>query len=136
MAAGTHTLTAHRSAKPNPLGEIETGWVGSDEDGTVPTLVISFPYDCELLSLFTDAVDSATAEYNITLVDANGFDRLQGVGADRHTTNAEEVAVFFASTSMHPTVRAGESLTLTLADNSDTSSSGVIIVRYRALANV
>jgi hypothetical protein len=136
MAAGTHTLTASRSAKPNPLGEIETGWVGSTDDGTVPTLAVTFPCDCELLSLFTDAVASATDDYDITALDANGIDRLQGVGADRDTVNPEEAQIVFASTSLHPTVRSGESLTVTLANNSDTSSSGVIIIRYRALANV
>ena len=136
MAAGTHVLTANRVAKPNPLGEIETAWVGSDADGTVPALTVSFPYDCELLSLYTDATATATDNYDITGLDANGIDRLQGVGVDRDTTNKEEVPIFFASTGMHPTVRSGETLAITLANNSDTSSAGVIIIRYRALPNV
>ena len=136
MAAGTHTLTEHRVPKPNPLGEIETAWVGSTDDGTVPTLSVTFPYDSELLSIFTDAIASAQDNYDITLVDANSFDRLQGSGADRDTVNPEEAAIVFASTSIHPVVRSGEAMALTLGGNNDTSSSGTIIIRYRALPQV
>ena len=136
MAAGTHTLTAHRGAFPNPIGEVETAWVGSTDDGTVPTLVVTFPYDCELLSIFTDAVLSAQDNYDITAVDSNGIDRLQGCGADRDTVNPEEATIVFTSTSIHPVVRGGEALTITLAGNNDTSSSGVTIIRYRAFGHI
>lgn len=136
MAAGTQTLTAHRAAKPNPLGEIETAWVGSTDDGTVPVLAVTFPYDCELLSIYTDAVASAQDNYDITLVDVNGIDRLQACGENRDTVNKEEAAIVFASSILHPTVRGGEAFDVTLGGNNDTSSSGVIIIRYRALANV
>ena len=136
MAAGTHVLTAHRGAFPNAIGEVESTWVGDTTNGTVPTLVVTFPYDCELESLATTISASATADYDITAVDANGLDRLRSCGLNRHTTAAEEVPIVFASTSIHPIVRGGEALTITLANNSDTSSGGKIIIRYRAIPKV
>lgn len=136
MAGSSHTLTVHRSAKPNPLGEIQTGWVGDDATGAVPNLNVTFPYDCELLSVFTKTILSATNLWDLTLVDANSFDRLQGVAMNRDTVAAQEVPVVFSGTALHPTVRSGETMALTIGGNSDTTSSGTIIIRYRALANV
>ena len=134
MAGSAHTLTSHTVPYPGAIGEITTAWTADDADGTVPTLAVTFPYDCLLYSILTNPGSTApTDNYDITAVDANSQDRLQTVGSNRDTANTEEAVIVYASTSIHPIVRGGDTLTITLAGNSVNSATGVIVLRYVAL---
>lgn len=66
-----------------------------------------------------------TANYDITLVDGDGLDRLQGVGLNRHTTSSEQAPVVYTGTSVNPPVGFDETLTLTFENN--TVNSAVVV---------
>jgi len=117
------------------IGEIATAWTADDADGSIPTLAVDIPYDSELHSITTDpGTPAPTASYDITLIDSDGIDRAQSVGLDRHTTNSEEALIVFSGTGIHPIVRSGERLTITVTNNIVNSATGVIVIRYRAFA--
>lgn len=132
MAGSSHTLT---SQDPHgTIREILTSWVGDDTTGAVPTLSVSFGSDVELLELETNPGSTApTTLYDITALDVAGFDRLQGVGADRSATVTENEVIIFSSTSIHPVLKAGASLTLTIANQAVNDAIGTILIRVRAL---
>ena len=135
MAGSAHTLTSHSPPFPGAIGEITTAWTADDADGSIPTLAVTFPYDCELRSILTNPGTTApTDNYDITAVDSNSQDRLQSVGANRDTANTEEANIVYASTSIHPIVRGGDTLTITPTGNIVNSATGVIVIRYRAFA--
>lgn len=90
------------------------------------------PFSGKLLALRTNPGATApTDNYDITLVDADGVDRLQGVGGNRSTTNSQEVAIVYSGTTIHPAC-AWEKLTLTLANNAVNSAVTVITLVYEA----
>lgn len=86
----------------------------------------------KLLALRTNPGSTAPQDnYDITLVDGDGVDRLQGVGANRSTTNSQEVAVVYSGTAIHPAC-SHETLTLTLANNNVNSAVTVVTLIYEA----
>ena len=86
-----------------------------------------------LLALHTNPGATApTDNYNITLIDGDGMDRLQGVGANRDTANSEQVPVVYTSTSVNPPVSIDETLTFTIANNA-VNSAIVVANLYYAL---
>jgi hypothetical protein len=132
MAGSSHALTSQDAH--GIIREVLTSFVGDDTDGTVPTLVVSFGVDVELLELETNPGSTGpTANYDITAVDAAGADRIQGVGANRHTSATEVVPILYASTSQHPILKAGTALTVTIANTSVNDATGTILIRYRSL---
>jgi hypothetical protein len=76
-----------------------------------------------------------SANYDITLVDEDGIDIAQGLLANRHTTNSEEVYLYKEATltgsvpAAIPIFHAG-ALTLTIAAAGD-SKQGVVRIYYR-----
>lgn len=92
-------------------------------DGSFPDTVLP-PFSGTLLALATNPANTPTANYDITLIDQDGLDRLNGVGANRHTTTSERVAV----TGL-PFVYQGEPLTLNI-DNNTQNSAVVEITLY------
>lgn len=93
--------------------------------------------DGTLVELRTNPGSPApTANYDISLVDADGLDRLQGVGQNRHTSNSEQAAIIFPSTSLNPHVDKTEAavgistLLLTITGNSVNSAQTVITIVY------
>lgn len=88
-------------------------------------------FEGKLLALRTNPGATAPqANYDITLPDGDGVDRLQGVGANRHTSSSEEVQVVYSGTSEHPAVGIDETLTLTLAGNNVNSAIAVVTLVY------
>lgn len=86
-----------------------------------------------LLALHTNPGATApTDNYDITLIDGDGMDRLQGVGANRDTANSEQVPVVYTSTSVNPPVSIDETLTFTIANNA-VNSAIVVANLYYAL---
>lgn len=113
--AGTVTLAHYTIGN---IRRINFSVVADASDGSIPDAVLP-KFQGRLLSLHTNPGATApTANYDITLVDGDGVDRLQGVGANRHTSTSEQVPVVYASTSVNPPVSVDETLTLTIANNS------------------
>ncbi len=85
--AGTVTIAeqTHRSLK-----RIKWSWTstaGGDADGTTTGV-----YSGEVLTLVTDPGAAApSANYDITVTDADSIDVLAGAGANRHTSTTEYV---------------------------------------------
>lgn len=99
-------------------------------DGSYPATALP-AFEGRILALRTNPGAVAPQDnYDITLVDGDGVDRLQGVGLNRDTANSEETPVVFATTSIHPPVGIDETLTLTLAGNNVNSAVTVVTIVY------
>ena len=83
-----------------------------------PDTPLGFSTDITAGTVTSSMFDAPTDNYDITLLDANGFDRLQGLGANRDITNSEVAPIVFSGTSINPVVTYDDVLTLTLANNS------------------
>lgn len=70
-----------------------------------------------------------TANYDVRLIDQTGYDLLEGLGADRSRTAVEQVAILYASTSVHPSVAAADALQL-VVDNHFAASAETEISLY------
>ena len=64
------------------------------------------------------------------LIDASGHDRLEGLGANRDTVNAELVVLLYNSTSIHPVVSERDLLTLSIRNNVVSSAEIEITLTY------
>lgn len=101
-------------------------------DGSFPATALP-ALQGRLLGLHTNpGAVAPTANYDITLVDGDGLDRLQGVGLNRHTTSSEQVPVVYTGTSVNPPVGFDETLTLTFENNA-VNSAVVVGNLYYAL---
>ena len=70
-----------------------------------------------------------TANYDVRLQTDDGYDLLEGLGADRSRTAVEQVAILYASTSVHPCVAAADELTL-IVDNHFAVSAEITVSIY------
>lgn len=136
MAVGTVVLTSH-----NDQGGVRSLVItatASSTDGSFPaTKLRSLGINGQLdisgvwLAIATNPGSPApTDNYDITLVDGDGLDRLNGVGANRDTTNSEREPVTGAAA-----FTAGEDLTLTIANNLVNSAVVVITLYYSPTAS-
>lgn len=117
--AGTVTITHYALGN---VRRINFSVVADASNGSVPDTVLP-KFQGRLLGLHTNPGATApTANYDITIEDGDGLDRLQGVGANRHTTTSEQVPVVYTSTSVNPPVSLDEALTLKFANNSVNSA--------------
>lgn len=135
MAGSAHTLTSVRLPyfDNNVIGEHLTAITGDDANGTVPTLVLDFPQDCELLQIETNPGSTGpTADWDVTLIDSDGADVLDGSGQDRHTSSTLVDPIIWGSTSLHPVIKSG-TYTLTVANTSVNSATATIAIRWRPL---
>lgn len=106
--------------------------VGDASDGSVPDTVLDHKFSGRIVALETDPGSTApTANYDITLEDANGHDVLEGVGANRSASATEKVSVVFSGTSVHPPVDISDVLTLKIA-NQSVNSADIVIKLYIA----
>lgn len=127
-AAGTVTQTHARTGNIRKVVFAVTGDVAN---GTVPATAISVPIEGRLIQLITDpGATGPTDNYDITIVDGNGLDVLQGVGANRDTANTEAVAIVFSGTSINPVVDETDTLTLTIANTIVNSATITITLVY------
>lgn len=95
-----------------------------------PDTPLGFTTDITAGTVTADMFDAPTDNYDITLIDANGFDRLQGLTVDRDITNSEVRPIVFSGTSINPIVESGDVLTLTIANNSVVRAVTVVTIMY------
>lgn len=117
--AGTVTLTHYTIGN---VRRINFSCVADAADGSFPATALP-AFEGRILALHTNPGATApTDNWDITLIDGDGLDRLQGVGANRDTTTSEQVPVVYTSTSVNPPVSKDETLTLTFANNAVNSA--------------
>jgi hypothetical protein len=101
-------------------------------DGSFPDTALP-SFEGRLMDLMTiPGGVQPTNLYDITVIDANGLDVLQGVGVDRLTATNEKKPVVYSGTGTHPTVDDSDALTLHIVNNS-VNSAVVTIHLYYAL---
>lgn len=125
--AGSVTVTHYELGV---VRRIQVDWTADAADGSVPATALP-AFEGRLLALVTNPGATApTDNYDITLVDDEGADRLQGVGADRDTVNTEQVPVVYSGSAVPPVVDEDETLTFTLANNAVNSAVGRALFYY------
>ncbi|MGE0460904.1 MAG: hypothetical protein AB7Q16_06005 [Vicinamibacterales bacterium] len=128
LAAGTVTQTHFRVGN---IRKVVFACTADAANGSFPATAISVPIEGRLIQLITDPGATApTDNYDITLVDGNGLDVLQGVGANRDTAVTEAAAIVFSGTSVHPVVDESDTLTLTIANNIVNSATLTVTLVY------
>jgi len=116
--------------KRGRIGCITLTITGDASDGSVPDTVLATKIGGYLLALETNPGATApTANYDITLVDADGHDVLEGVGANRHTSTTEKVSIVYSGTAVHPPVGKVDVLTVNV-DNNSVASAGIVAKLY------
>jgi len=127
--AGTVTVTpgaialAHRRREPD-LQVINIAWVGDAGDGSVPATTLEKVRGMLVRLVTNPGTPAPTDDYDITLVDRDGLDVLDGAGANRDTANSEEEPI--SMTGGIPRVLDGEDLTLNISGNTQAGAQGVI----------
>lgn len=125
--AGTTTL-AHYTL--GHVRRIIVDFIADAATGAIPDTVLP-AIEGRLMELTTNPGSTApTDNYDITLIDAEGVDRLQGVGANRDTTNTETAVPVYSGSTIHPIVSVTDVLTLKFANNSVNSATGRAILIY------
>lgn len=125
--AGTVTLTHYALGA---VRRIQADCVGDAADGTIPATVLP-SFEGRLLAITTNpGATQPTDNYDITLVDDEGADRLQGVAANRDTANTESAPVVFSGSTVHPWVDGDETMTLTFANTSVNDAIVKVILYY------
>lgn len=100
-------------------------------DGSFPSTALTTKFEGRLLKLVTNPGATApTDNYDLVLNDQNGADVLQGVGANRDTTNTETAVIVYSGTGTHPAVDDSDTLTLVITNNSVNSAITVIDIYY------
>lgn len=117
--AGTVTVTEES------LGNVhKIKWAWTSAVGGAADLVTAGNYAGDVVSLVTDPGAAApTDNYDVTITDAEGYDVLQGAGANRDTANTEQAAPAAAS------VAFGK-LTLNVSNAGD-AKEGVAVLYIR-----
>jgi len=125
--AGSTTLTHYTIGH---VRRVVVDFVADAADGTVPdTLLPSI--EGRLMELTTNPGGTApTDNYDITLIDAEGVDRLQGLGANRDTANTESLPLVYSGSTIHPVVSKTDALTLKIGGQSVNSAVGRVILLY------
>ena len=125
--AGSTTLTHYTIGH---VRRIVVDWVADAADATVPDTLLP-TIEGRLFELTTNPGGTApTDNYDITLIDAEGIDRLQGVGANRDTANTESAIPVYSGSTIHPVVSKTDALTLKIAGNAVNSALGRVILMY------
>lgn len=108
--------------------------VTAHTDGSVTDVEITSRISGRLLALETNPGSTAPqANYDIAINNADGTDVLQGVGANRHTSNTEKVAIVYSGTAIHPPVSAGDVLTLAVSGNNVNGATTRIKLYYEGI---
>lgn len=137
MAGSSSTITEHNPPyhPGHPLGEVVIDIVGDDSDGTVPNVTFELPVDAELISLETNPGSTGpTDNWDIALTDTDGFDVLQGLGANRHVSTTLRAVIYVATQLGHPIVKRGELLTLAITNTSVNDATARIRLLYRRIS--
>ncbi|MAH46575.1 hypothetical protein CMI37_12160 [Candidatus Pacearchaeota archaeon] len=121
--AGTLTYEDNKPNSKAAIGSVVISWTGT-AGGAVSGN--SVPFNGRIERVVTNPTDGPTANYDITLDDADGLDLAQGLLANRHTTNSEEVTPLIGTYHLVPYRGL---ITPTVA-NSGSSKSGTITIYY------
>ncbi len=126
--AGTVVETHGREGS---IGVVTLTITGDGSDGTVPATALTTKIAGKLLALETNPGATAPSNnYDITLIDAEGYDVIEGLGANRSSSNTEKLNIIFSGTSLNPPVGTGDTLTLTIAGQSVNSADIVVKLYY------
>lgn len=99
-------------------------------DGSFPATLLP-AIEGRILALATNPGATAPQDnYDVTLVNQHGYDVLQSLGLNRHTTSTQQVPILYSSTGTHPAVDETDTLTLTIAGNNVNSAITVIELYY------
>jgi hypothetical protein len=127
--AGTVVVTSHEQGRRR-VRRIVLTCTADAAAATFPATVIP-AFEGRIVEIRTNpGAVAPTDNYDITLVDADGIDRLRGTGVDRDTANSEAAPVVFSGTSINPVVDLGDVLTLTIANNAVNSAVIVVNIEY------
>lgn len=127
--AGTVSL-AH--AEVGNVRKIIATCVADAADGSFPATELP-RIEGRILALATNPGSPAPqSNYDVAVTNQHGYDVLQGLGADRHTSNTEQVAILYTGTGTHPVVDESDTLTLALTNN-NVNSAVVVVEIYYAL---
>jgi len=100
-------------------------------DGSFADHVVTTKFEGRLIHLVTNpGAVAPTDNYDVTLVDQNGHDVLEGVGVDRDTADTEKARVVYAASSVHPVVDECDVLTLKIANQAVVSATTLIELTY------
>lgn len=125
--AGSTTTTHYTLGH---VRKVVVDWVADAAAATVPDTILP-RIEGRLAELTTDPGATApTDNYDITLIDADGVDRLQGVGANRDTATTETAPVVYSGSTIHPPVSLADVLTLKIAGNAVNSATGRVTMIY------
>lgn len=125
--AGSTTVTHYTQGH---VRKLQIDFVADAADGSIPDTVLPV-IEGRLFELTTNpGAVAPTDNYDITMTDAEGIDRLQGVGANRDTANTEVAIVVYSGSTIHPVVSRADVLTLSLANNLVHSATGRVILLY------
>lgn len=127
--AGTVVVTNTREGR---IGRIRAVCTADAADGSFPATTLP-SFSGRLLALRTNPGATAPqANYDIALTDGDGIDRLQALGANRHTSTSEQVAIVYTGTAIHPPVVWEDALSLAVTGNNVNSAITVIDLLYEA----
>jgi len=125
--AGTVTL-AH--AQIGHIRKVVATCVADAADGSFPATVLP-AIEGRILALVTNPGATAPqANYDLVVTNQHGYDVLQGLGANRHTSTTETVPILFTDTGTHPCVDEGDTLTLAITNNNVNSAQTVVEIYY------
>lgn len=120
MAGSIVQVVRRTGENRNEVEMVEFLATADASNGTFPTLELNdFGVWGSYLALQTNPGATAPTDgYDITAIDADGYDRFNGVGLGRDTANTEREAI-----SGSPFAARGETITLTIANNSVNSAT-------------
>ncbi len=125
--AGSTTVTHYTLGH---VRKLVVDFVGSASDGTIPDTVLP-AFEGRLYELTTNpGAVAPTDNYDVTLIDDQGVDRLQGLGADRDTANTESLPLVYSGSTIHPVISRADVLTMKFANQAVHSATGSVILLY------
>jgi len=124
--AGTVVETHGRAL--GGIGVVTLTCTADAADGSFPATALTTKIGGRVVALETNPGSPApTANYDIVLTDAEGYDVLQGLAANRSATVTEKPPIVYSGTSLHPVVAGEDTLTWTITGNA--VNSAVIVGR-------
>lgn len=114
--------------------EILVAWTSDASGDATVTIPEMTGYLIQMVTV-PDGTDAPTADYDITLIAPQGsaLDVLGGVGADRHTSSTEAVAVYLTSAPTPPFLNGQYTFTVANAGNAK-AGTATLILNYGGVA--
>ena len=130
MNAQVVTITESNASYPElqKVRKIKWAWTTDSVNGAIVDATAAgqankttYKYTGEIYRLITDPTDGPTDNYDVTILDDDGYDVLMGAGLDRDTTTTEQVLWSSLGICLNSQLR----LNIGTAGN---SKSGVVIL--------